>query len=300
MNPILFNIQHFSLHDGPGIRTVVFFKGCPLNCAWCHNPESKSTKAELSYRNNSCAFCSKCSFVCKNGVHSITQGEHKIERSLCVSCGQCADACDFSALEILGREYTVDEIITELKRDDMFFADGGGVTVSGGEPFMQLEGLLALIKRCKEEGYSVCIETSGYTSAENLTKAAEYTDLFLYDYKLTDSAAHKKYVGVDNKIIVDNLSVLDKIGAKVILRCPIIPGVNDSDEHFAAIAKLADKHACILRVELMPYHPLGVSKSEQIGKECVYKESEFLNKNIAESYANKISLLTEKKVIVSS
>ena len=149
----IFNIQHFSLYDGPGIRTVVFFKGCPLNCAWCHNPESKSAKSELAYHSKNCIFCSKCVLVCPNNVHTVSDNTHEIDRTLCTSCGKCAKACDWSALELLGKEYSIDEIITELKKDDMFYTNGGGVTISGGEPFMQFEGLYELIKRCKKENF---------------------------------------------------------------------------------------------------------------------------------------------------
>lgn len=295
----IFDIQHFSLYDGPGIRTVVFFKGCPLDCAWCHNPESKSTERELSYLSHNCVFCSKCASVCPNDAHTVVPGKHTINRTLCTLCGKCTEACNYSALKLLGKEYTVEEVIAELKRDDMFYTNGGGVTISGGEPFMQFEGLYALIKRCKEENYSVCVETSGFTAGENLAKASKYVDLFLYDYKLTCKAKHKKYVGAGNKIIIDNLSVLDKVGAKVVLRCPIIPDINDTEEHFEAIARLSNEHKCIIHIEFMPYHPLGISKSEQIGRECLYNESEFLSKDIVASYAKKTQKLTEKKVIVS-
>lgn len=295
----LFNIQHFSLYDGPGIRTVLFFKGCPLNCVWCHNPESKSQKTELAYHGDKCAFCSRCAVLCPNSVHTVSADSHEIDRNLCVSCGKCVTVCGNYALELFGKEYTIDEIIAEVKKDDMFFTDDGGVTISGGEPFMQYEGLLALARRCRDEGYSVCIETSGFTSADKLTAVSQYVDLFLYDYKLTNPEEHKKYVGADNKVIIENLSVLDKVGAKAILRCPIIPDINDTEEHFKGIAATASAHGCITSVELMPYHPLGISKSQKIGKECPYWESEFLSKDTANTYAEAIQKLTEKKVTVS-
>lgn len=237
--------------------------------------------------------------VCPRGAHSIIQGLHTVDRSKCVACGICSKACDYSALEIIGKELTADEIINEIKKDDIFFGEDGGVTISGGEPFIQFEGLSELIKKCKAENYSVCIETSGFTSAENLVAVANHTDWFLYDYKLTDGNEHLRYTGKDNGLILENLSVLDKIGANVILRCPIIPGVNDSDEHFKGIASVMENHKCIDHAELMPYHPLGISKSEQLGKPAEFGEKEFLGKDKTREYAEYISEFTCKKVIIS-
>lgn len=294
----LFNIQHFSLHDGPGIRTVVFFKGCPLDCAWCHNPESKNSHEELAYYSKNCTFCQRCAVVCPNGVHTVHNGLHEINREKCTTCGKCSAACDFSALEIIGRNYTVEEILDEIQKDDMFFTNGGGVTASGGEPFMQFEGLYTLAKRCKEKKYSFCIETSGFTDEKNIRKIAEYVDFFLYDYKLTNPEEHKKYVGADNKTIVENLSVLEEIGANVILRCPIIPHINDCEDHFKGIGTIVNAYRCILHVELLPYHPLGISKAEQIGEEAMYPEPDFLQKETLQQYAKKIKFFTNKEISI--
>lgn len=295
----LFNIQHFSLYDGPGIRTVVFFKGCPLNCVWCHNPESKSPAVELAYYKKNCRLCGACVDACPNGAHSISNGLHTICRSECKRCGKCVDNCVFSALEIMGRDFTIDEIMDEIKKDDMFFGDDGGVTISGGEPFIQFEGLYELAERVKAENYSLCIETSGFTSENKLRAVADYVDLFLYDYKLTGAEEHIKHIGKDNREIINNLSILDDMGANVVLRCPIIPGINDCEEHFRGIAEMAEKHTCILSVELMPYHPLGISKAEQIGKNMIYNEKTFLSKDKAQEYAEFINGFTSKKVFVS-
>lgn len=295
----IFNIQHFSLHDGPGIRTVVFFKGCPLNCAWCHNPESKSPHTELAYYNKNCQLCGDCLNICPYGAHSITQNVHTIDRTKCTACGICAKACDYAALEIIGKELTADEIINEIKKDDVFFGDNGGVTISGGEPFMQFDGLFDLVTKCKSENYSVCIETSGFTSKDKLLAIANHIDWFLYDYKLTDANEHLKYVGQNNNLIIENLSVLDTIGANVVLRCPIIPGVNDHDEHFKSIASIMNNYTCIKHAELMPYHPLGISKSEQLGNAIEFGQKEFLAKDKAKKYAEYISKFTDKKVITT-
>ncbi len=284
----IFNIQHFSVNDGPGIRTVVFFKGCPLNCAWCHNPESKSSKRELSFLSDKCVLCKKCSAVCSYGVHEFENDLHHIDREKCVMCGKCIEICKMSALEIIGKEYTYEEIMADIAKDDVFFGNDGGVTFSGGEPFMQFEALYELMKMCKRKGYNVCIETSGYTAKEKIIKAAEYTDCFLFDCKETDEKNHIKYVGVKNDLILSNLETLNKAGAATILRCPIIPGVNDRQEHFESIARLSDKFACIKSVEFMPYHPLGLQKSVQIGKTMTFTVKDFIDKKIIEDYCKNI------------
>ena len=289
----VFNIQHFSLNDGPGIRTVIFFKGCSLNCAWCHNPESKSYLPELSFLKEQCIGCKKCVDACCKKVHFFENDNHYIDRNKCVFCGKCVDACPISALKVLGKQYTFDEIMAELAKDDVFFSNQGGVTFSGGEPFMQFGALYALLKRCKEKGYTTCIETSGYTSKENIVKAAKYTDCFLYDCKETDPENHKKYIGVDNKIILDNLSVLNKINATVILRCPIIPSVNDRKEHFENIARLANQYSCIKSIEFMPYHPLGISKSINIGKKTLFDDNRFMDKKEIETYYFEMKKITK-------
>ena len=298
MNPILFNIQHFSLHDGPGIRTVLFFKGCPLNCIWCHNPEGKNAKPTLSYLKEKCVSCGKCAYVCPADAHQFEE-EHKLLRQNCISCGRCADACSFGALEMLGREYTIDEILNEAKKERIYYGDNGGVTVSGGEPFGQYDALITVLKALKEKEYHICIETSGYTSPERISEAAKYTDLFLYDYKESNSESHIKYTGVKQDRILKNLSVLDNENARVILRCPIIPRINDYEAHFEKIADTANKHSCIQSVELMPYHPLGISKSDSIGEKYIYENDKFAEIKLVEKYCKTIQKSTSKSVTVS-
>lgn len=299
MTPILFNIQHFSLHDGPGIRTVLFFKGCPLNCIWCHNPEGKSTKKALSFLKERCVLCGKCADVCPQGVHRFQAGEHRFLRENCIFCGKCVDVCDYGALEMLGKEYTINEILREVEKDKAYYSDSGGVTLSGGEPFMQFEALITLLKALKENGYHVCIETSGYTTSERIQEAAKYADLFLYDYKESNNDRHIKFTGVKQDKILNNLDILDDVGAKVILRCPIIPYINDYDEHFEKIAQIANKHTTIQSVELMPYHPLGISKSVNIGEEYIYENDQFADTSLVDNYCKKIQKNTSKIVTIS-
>lgn len=298
---LVFNIQHFSVHDGDGIRTVIFLKGCPLRCAWCHNPEGIGMKAELSYDAGLCSGCRICEVVCPKKAHvfrdmrkdenalkraddcskpaseSIPAPEspdtaplHIFLRERCVSCGKCADACPSGAVELIGREYSVEELLREVKKDAVFYGDDGGVTVSGGEPFAQADNLIELLKALKDSGYNTAVETSGLTSPENIRRAAAYTDSFLYDCKLIDNARHLEYTGAGNQLILSNLSILDELGAKVTLRCPIIPSVNDNVKHITALAELIRTHASIKSAELEPYHPTGLRKYPLVGRSAGY------------------------------
>lgn len=299
MNPVLFNIQHFSIQDGPGIRTTLFFKGCPLDCAWCHNPEGKSIRPILSYLSDRCRLCGRCVNLCPSQVHEIENGLHKIDRKRCTACGKCAAGCSFGALEIFGKSYTVDEILAEVKKDSGFYGNDGGVTVSGGEPFLQYEALIEVLKALKEKDYNICIETSGYTTEDRIKEVAKYVDIFLYDFKHTDPEKHLEFIGVSQNKILDNLYALDEVKANVILRCPIIPEINDYNVHFDGIARAANEHPSIKSIELMPYHPLGISKSQNIGEECGYKNSEFLDEDLAEKYCEIIRKCSQKPVKVS-
>lgn len=297
---VVFNIQHFSLQDGPGIRTVVFLQGCPLDCIWCHNPESKSFDPQLFFSNEKCVLCGSCVAACKEKCHIIKDGKHTINRADCIACGECDKVCSFDALRLSGKKYTVDQIMAELKKDDVFFGDDGGVTFSGGEPFAQPDFLLELLKKCKEKGYHTCVETSGYTSTKNIIEAAQYIDLFLYDCKETDSEKHKKFTGVDNDLILKNLEALQKLGAKVVLRCPIIPNCNDTEEHLMGIGRLANRFDCVTGVDLLPYHPLGLSKSKQLDIIPQYDQAEFLSKQKIMEFGEILKKNTVRPVAISS
>jgi pyruvate formate lyase activating enzyme len=214
-------------------------------------------------------------------------------------CGACADICDFNALEMLGKEYSIDKILIEIEKEKVYYGDRGGITISGGEPFMQYEALISLLKALKEKGHHLCIETSGYTSSERIEEAAKYTDLFLYDYKESDSERHIKYTGVKQDRILKNLSVLDNVNARVILRCPIIPRINDYEAHFEKIAEIANIHSCIQSVELMPYHPLGISKADSIGEKYIYENDKFAEIELVEKYCKTIQKSTNKNVSIS-
>ncbi len=262
----LFDIQRFSIHDGPGIRTTVFLKGCPLQCRWCHNPEGIPPEPQLSCLPEKCLGCGHCAEVCPQGAHDMGPDDHHIDRSQCLVCSRCAEACDAQALEVIGRTATAGETIDEVLRDLPFYeTSGGGMTLSGGEPTYQPEFAEALLRHAKEEGLHCCVETSGYTAYKRLDTLRPHTGLFLYDLKETDEARHLEYTGVSVKPILDNLRRLHDTGAAILLRCPIIPGLNDRQDHFEAIATLAQQHSNLQGVELMPYHPLGQSKRERLG-----------------------------------
>lgn len=266
MKGTIFNIQKFCVNDGPGIRTTVFLKGCSLNCIWCHNPESQSSDSEIMFYTDKCSVCGRCSAVCPNRCHSFDGDVHSFERSRCIRCFACTETgCD--ALERVGREITSDEVVDEVLKDKIFYDNsGGGITLSGGEPLYQLEFSLELLRKAKENSLHTAVETCGFTSPNNLKQIAEYTDLFLFDYKETNPVMHKAFTGVGNEIIISNLKLLDSLRKQIILRCPIIPGHNDRQEHFKGICRIANDLENITCVEIEPYHSLGENKYSSLGR----------------------------------
>lgn len=297
MTGTVFNIQKFCINDGPGIRTTVFVKGCPLNCAWCHNPESKNSEPELLYDKNKCTMCGKCADVCPNNCHSFENGEHTIDREKCIRCGKCAEFCYFQALEMAGNVMDSDEVLKEVLKDKAFYeTSGGGLTVSGGEPMLHFDFTYELLKKAKEEGLHTAMETCGFAPEEKYIKIAEVTDLFLFDFKLWDADLHKKYIGADNSLILKNLEMLNEIGASIILRCPIIPTINDNSEHFKAIADTANRLKNVLEINIEPYHPLGENKNQKLGKESILPEIKMPENETVENWIKAIQEMTETPV----
>ena len=259
-------IQRFCMHDGDGIRTTVFFKGCPLNCKWCHNPETKESKSQLLFYKNKCIGCKACEAVCQNNAHSVGI-EHAILREKCSACFECVKNCPTKAVEICGIDYSIEDLIKCIEKDVAFYGNNGGVTLSGGEPFSQGRHIIELLKECKKREINTAVETCGYANFELIKSAIRYVDTFLYDIKDTNEIRHKEYTGVSNKLILDNLFCADTMGAKTRLRCILINGINTTIEHYNRIGKLAQQLKNCQGVEFVPYHAYAGTKASFIGKE---------------------------------
>ncbi len=257
-------IQRFCMHDGPGIRTTVFLKGCPLRCAWCHNPETQMAESELLFYDSKCIFCGAC-VTCPSSVHAVGD-THTIDRDKCMACGACVEECPTGAIEICGTKYSIDAILSILLRDSAFYTENGGVTLSGGEPLIHKEAAVGLLKACKEAGLSTAVETCGYVDAETVKAAIPYTDLFLWDVKDTDPERHKKHTGVSNERILKNLILADSLGAKTRLRCILVNGVNTDKKHYEELARLVNSLSLCEGIELISYHAYGGTKAVFIGK----------------------------------
>lgn len=287
-------IQRFCMHDGPGLRTTVFLKGCPLRCEWCHNPETQNIASELLFYPNKCIGCNLCIASCASGAHVI--GEKRfLDRKKCTSCFTCAQNCPSGALEICGKEMSIEDILSTVERDIAFYEKNGGVTLSGGEPFMQRAATLELLKALKRRGLSTAIETCGYTDSDILLAAVPFVDIFLFDIKDTNDERHKRYVGVSNKKILKNLDILNEIGAKIRLRCILINGINTEPDHYLKIAEIAKSIKNFDGVEFIPYHAYGGTKATFIGK-CDNGRSEWIPESSQIEEAKK--LLTELSVKV--
>ena len=256
MSGIIFDIQKVSLHDGPGIRTTVFFKGCNLRCIWCHNPESQNPEKEIMFYKNKCSGCGRCKNVSVDAENFI---------------------CYNDAKEICGKEYSVNEVLVEILKDKIYYDNSnGGVTFSGGECMLQIDFLTEILKNCKEKGIHTAVDTAGHVPWEYFQKIMAYTDLFLYDVKTTDNDVHKKYTGVGNFRILDNLSNLLKSGKSVWVRVPVVPDVNDTEEEMERIKKLFEEWGYPEKVEFLPYHAMGEHKYASLGRET--EEFEVPNK----------------------
>ena len=268
MDGIIFDIKKFALHDGPGIRTTVFLKGCPLRCLWCHNPESQEPQPEISFQPRQCIGCGWCFAACPHHCHAATDKvPHAYCRNDCTRCGKCTEQCYAQALEIVGVRRNAPDIIAEILRDKPFYeASGGGLTLSGGEPLFQPEFALELATLAHQAGLHVCLDTCGQAQPETILQFLPVIDIFLFDWKATAPDEHRRLTGFDNRLIRANLQRLDEAGAALILRCPLVPGLNDTEEHLTGIAQLANSLRHVREITINPFHPLGDSKCERLGR----------------------------------
>lgn len=282
MPDIIFDIQRFSIHDGPGIRTTVFFKGCPLSCAWCQNPESISRDKEILFNSRRCIGCKKCREVCREGAIDF-EFAGRVRREKCNLCGKCVENCYANALRIAGREATVKGVLDEVKKDMPFYKNsGGGVTLSGGEPLLQSNFAAELLRACREAGINTCIETAGFAPWSSFEKVLKYTDFVLYDIKVMNAEKHQKFAGVKNEMILQNALRIAETSIPVDFRMPLVPGHNDDEENIRETSEFLRKIAGIKKEEpcihLLPYHRLGVNKYGQLGKRYALAELKPLSK----------------------
>lgn len=259
----IFDIKKYSIHDGPGTRTTVHMKGCPLTCWWCHNPESQAMMPAILFRSEKCIGCGACVKACPNKAISVVGGQLVTDRGLCDGCGMCEKVCPSDARELCGRKYTVEELMVHLRRDEIFFRDGGGVTFSGGEPLMQGEFLIEALKACEKEGYHRAVDTCGFVQKSVILETAKHTSLFLYDVKHMDPAKHKEYTGVDNVVILDNLKAISEAGALINVRYPFMPGLNTDDENVRALGRFVSELKGITMVNILPYHTVAKGKHDR-------------------------------------
>ena len=273
---IIFDIKKYSIHDGPGIRTTVFFKGCPLACWWCHNPESQSPGVEMMVRDNRCIICGACVETCPQQAITLNgHGAPVTNWDKCDTCGQCAAVCYAEARQQVGRQMSVAEVLADIERDRAFYDEsGGGVTLSGGEPLLQPDFLLALLCACRERDIHTALDTSGYTRWPVLDRVRPYVDLFLYDLKLLDETKHRQVTGVSNRLILENLQMLSQYGHDIIVRIPVIPGVNDDNDSLRQMAAFLADLPHRPDVELLPYHHIALDKYARLNKVYLLRDTE--------------------------
>ena len=266
----LFDIKRFALHDGPGIRTTAFLKGCPLSCLWCHNPESQDGAPELMFWEERCVGCGACVSACRVGAIVVHDGLAQTDRTICTACGECVAACARNAREIVGELWSANRLLEEVEKDLLFYdQSGGGITLSGGEPLTQAHFVLSVLTLCKAHRIHTAVDTCGQAKWEDLKRVARLTDLFLYDVKHMENARHREFTGVSNERILENLRRLDNEGRAIWIRYPLIPYFNDADEDVAALGEFVSHLKAVEAIHLLPYHRGGKRKLERLERPCL-------------------------------
>jgi pyruvate formate lyase activating enzyme len=262
----IFDIKKYAIHDGPGIRTTIFFKGCPLSCRWCHNPESLSRATQRLYREERCIGCMECISACSNDAITATENQLKWEAANCVYCKTCARVCPAEAVEFIGKTMSIEDVVAEITKDTLFYDESsGGVTFSGGEPLMQPSFLMGLLKACGDLDLHRTVDTCGYADTRTLLNVATHVELFLYDLKQMDPEKHYRYTGVPNEMILTNLKCLSRQGARIIIRLPVIPGINNDRENIERTGAFLSSLAGVNQVNILPYHPTAAAKYKSLG-----------------------------------
>lgn len=262
----VFNIQRYSIDDGPGIRTTVFVKGCPLRCPWCSNPESQNPKPELMYRYTACKHCGSCERACPVGAVKLDgEGNVHIDREACTVCGACVEACAADAMQMSGKVLSVDEVMKTIIRDEVYYEDGGGVTCSGGEILSQADFVAEIFEACQARGIHTNADTSGFGSADAMRKVLAHSDMVFFDMKLMDPEKHAEVMGVPLAPIIENLKIVAESGIETVIRFPLVPGYNDSDENLKAMADCIKEIGLKCRIDVLPYHKYGENKYAGVG-----------------------------------
>ena len=293
MKGIVFDIQNYAIYDGPGIRTIIFLKGCPLKCEWCQNPESQKLNPQISYFKEKCQLCEICVNVCPNNALQLLNDEIKRDKALCITCGICSEKCPNQVMEIVGRNISVEEILEIVLKDKPFYENsGGGATISGGEPTMQINFLLDLLKALKKQGIHTALETCGYFNEDLIGDLVKYVDLFLFDIKLIDNEKHKEFTGVFNEKILTNFSkIFSKVGSERILtRIPLIPGVNTDVSTIQQIISFLHEIKYNGQIHLMPYNKLTKTKYQKVGMGDLFKNMG----DLTDENLNEITMLFEQ------
>jgi len=287
---LVFDIKKYAIHDGPGIRTTVFFKGCPLQCQWCHNPESWSSSAEHGLRKDRCIGCGQCAEACPDQAISLVENRPVTETDKCNLCGRCVDTCMAGAREIIGRQMTVSEVMFEVEKDIIFYdQSGGGVTFSGGEPLMQPEFLLAVLNQCQAQQIHTAVDTSCYAEPKIVEMVSERTDLFLCDLKHMDNEMHERFTGVGNNLILDNIKRLSEAGKEIVIRIPVIPGFNDEKANIEATGKFTASLPGVIRVDILPFNRGGKEKLARLTAESKLMQVETPGEEEMNSIAKELS-----------